>query len=323
MEPARRYLLLTVVPMAALITTAAIWAMLLLPSMPDPMATDFDGDSRADGFVSPVITIVLFTGMSLLALIGFVVFARLGLWHGSAGRILAGSSGATVTLLSVLLIELFRVQADLTDATEARQPVGVLWLYFAIAVGVGLVLAWLATPVPRKPQGAARASAHSSLPRDRSIWTGTVIMHIGIRAVLALVTVFTIIFAFVMPNWATLITAVVMIAAVWATWGWRIRIDAAGLRYRSFAGIPRAHLSHQEIAEAELIDINLGDWGGWGWRKNASGTALVTQSGPGIRITRTNGRILEISTDDAATAVQLLERYRQPMTPGSTPDGNA
>jgi hypothetical protein len=47
----------------------------------------------------------------------------------------------------------------------------------------------------------------------------------------------------------------------------------------------------------------------WGWRLNSSGTGLITQSGPGLRLTRTNGRILEITSDDAASAVKVLARY--------------
>lgn len=83
-----------------------------------------------------------------------------------------------------------------------------------------------------------------------------------------------------------------------------------GFSYRSPLGIPRGIISHEEINKAEPVEINAGDWGGWGWRKNGSGTGLITRSGAGIRITRSNGTYVEASCADAPTATALLKHFQ-------------
>ena len=52
----------------------------------------------------------------------------------------------------------------------------------------------------------------------------------------------------------------------------------------------------------------------WGWRISGAGTGLITRAGSGLRITRTNGQVLEISTQDAVTAANLLNYYGQRET---------
>lgn len=105
--------------------------------------------------------------------------------------------------------------------------------------------------------------------------------------------------------------ALLVALLVLATWGWRIRIDAHGFRYSGFLGFPRAVIPHASIASVECKDIRPSEWGGWGWRLSAGGTGLITRAGSGLRITRTNGRIIELSLQDAATAANLLHYYGQ------------
>src|SRR5690625_478971 len=112
-----------------------------------------------------------------------------------------------------------------------------------------------------------------------------------------------------MPNWATILTGLVTLLAVAMTWGWRFRIDARGSHYSSYLGFPRAVIEHDSIAAVEFVHVNAATWGGWGWRWNNSGTGLITRSGRGLRLTRTNWRILEITSNDAANAVKVLARY--------------
>src|SRR5690625_212428 len=178
--------------MLAIVLVSTVWAVRLAGSVPDPMAVHFDENFVADGFQSPTTNIVMLTGFSLLTIAGFAVAARLGMWHGPAGRIIAGTAGATVTLLSGLQVGLFRRQQGLSDATEATLPPSALGLAFLLALGVGLVMGAVTQPVPQPQTPASPGSseaATSSAPTEdeldqaRVVWQRSEPMHSGVRVV--------------------------------------------------------------------------------------------------------------------------------------------
>lgn len=312
----KRYLLITLIPMIAIVLASALWAGQLASSVPDPMAVHFDEHFAADGFQTPMTNIVMLTGISLLIIVGFAVAARFGMWHGTTGRITAGATCFTVTLLAGLQIELFRIQQGLSDAAQATLPPSALGPALLVAIALGVVMGAVARPVPQSNAAPVEAkpstisvSVGKVSDQETLVWQRSEAMHRGVRIIVSLATATALVFVVVMPNWATILTALVTLLAVATTWGWRFRIDAQGFSYRSYLGIPRATIPHHAIASAELIHVNAANWGGWGWRLNSSGTGLITQSGPGLRLTRTNGRIVEITSDDAATAVNVLQRY--------------
>jgi|SRR5690625_208934 len=302
--------------MLAIVLISTVWAVRLAGSVPDPMAVHFDANFVADGFQSPTTNIVMLSGFSLLTIAGFAVVARLGMWHGPAGRIIAGTAGASVTLLSGLQVDLFRRQQGLSDATEATLPPSALGFALLVALGVGLVMGAITQPVPQPQTSSSTGISEVATPSaptdevvDQAVWQRSEPMHSGVRAVVGCATVVSVVFVVVMPNWATILTGLVTLLAVAMTWGWRFRIDARGFHYSSYLGFPRAVIEHDSIASVELVHVNAATWGGWGWRLNSSGTGLITQSGPGLRLTRTDGRILEITSDDAANAEKVLARY--------------
>lgn len=314
MNPTTRYLVVTLIPLVAIVFVTTGWSLWLLPEVPDPMAVHFDADFAADGYLSPALNIVFISGVSVLIILGFVVLAYAGMRHGAAGRLSAGSAGFTVTLLSVLQIVLFRQQSGLSSATEANLSWALLVLCFGVAAAVGGLLAWVATPVPSPKRQPASSAASVAKESTLTVWKGSETMHIGLRVFLGAVAAMTVVFIFLIPNWVTTLTAIVTVGAVLSTWGWRLRVDSQGFSYRSFLGIPRGHIPHESIETVELIEVNAGNWGGWGWRRNTSGTGLVTHSGPGFRITRINGRVLEVSSTDAPTAVGVLKQYNPDPT---------
>ena len=51
----------------------------------------------------------------------------------------------------------------------------------------------------------------------------------------------------------------------------------------------------------------MGEFGGWGLRwAPGGGFGVVLRSGPGIRITRTNGKTFSVTVDDAEAGAALL-----------------
>ncbi len=318
MSTQKRYLLTTLIPLLVLVVGTMLWATLSVSSVPQPMAIHFDANSVADGFLDPVTNMVLVTAISLLLLVIFVVLARSGMWHGTTGRIVAGSTGFSVALLSALQIELFRIQRGLSDASEATMPGLSLGLSLLIAIIIGGLVAFLVQPVPNT-EPPSTPPAHPNIPdQGKAVWLRSESMHVGVQIVLVLAVVTAFICLIIVPSWATVLTAVLAVVVALSTWGWRYRIDNQGLSYRSYLGFPRGKIPHHAIASAESVHVQAANWGGWGWRFKGSGTGLITHTGPGLRITRTNGRVLEITSDDAPTAAGLLKYYTAQTT---TKDG--
>lgn len=90
---------------------------------------------------------------------------------------------------------------------------------------------------------------------------------------------------------------------------WTMRVDDAGFHWASAVGVPRKSVPHDEIDTVELVEVNTWDWGGWGPRSNmAGGTGLIRASGPGFRITKSDGTYIEATCSDAETAVAALAK---------------
>ena len=305
----KRYILTTLAPLLTLVAGATLWAALSVPLVPDPMAIHFDSNFLPDGYLAPTTSIVLFTSMNLLLLIIFTVLARNGMWHGITGRVIVGSSGFSSGMLSVLQIELFRLQRGLTDATQATLPATSFWFILLLAAVIGVLLTYLVQPVPQ-PEKSSKPAANPGIPHQgKAVWLRSESMHFGVQLVLVIAVMTALVCLIITPNWATGLTTALTVTIALSTWGWRYRIDNQGFSYRSYLGFPRGHIPHQSIASAESIHVKAANWGGWGWRLNGSGTGFITKSGPGVRIMRTNGRVLEITSDDAPTAAGLLKHY--------------
>ncbi|MBU6146979.1 MAG: hypothetical protein KGP10_02255 [Actinomycetales bacterium] len=90
-----------------------------------------------------------------------------------------------------------------------------------------------------------------------------------------------------------------------------VLIDALGitLRYGPLHW-PRQHLSWTDVSSVAHTSVRPWQWGGWGYRwRPGHGTAVVMRGGSGIEITRGNGRVLVISTDDAEGAVSAARQW--------------
>lgn len=93
---------------------------------------------------------------------------------------------------------------------------------------------------------------------------------------------------------------------------WWLSVGPYGFHYRFIFGYPRRTVPCSDITSVKVVKINTWNWGGWGRSWNYDGTGLVTGRGPGIRITRTNGKIIEASCQDeeeAALAANVLEAH--------------
>ena len=307
----RIYSIIVLLPIIVVTVVATVRPLQWLLLVPDPMATHFDADGNPDGFSAPITSIALIAGINLVVIIAVAVALRLKFLTGPQGRFLSGSAAFTVVLISVLQIELFKSQTSLTVATDALLPMSIMGMAFGFATIAGLSIGLVPTPAPSATHDTAPEQSPKPSTPDDLTWRSVEMMHPGVQLVVLLAIAIVIGFVSLAPGWISLVIAGLTVLLVIATWGWRLRIDETGFSYAGFLGFPRGNIPHAAIASAEVTEIRPGQWGGWGWRVSATGTGLITRAGAGVRITRTNGKVLEASTQDAATAVTLINHYRQ------------
>jgi len=104
-----------------------------------------------------------------------------------------------------------------------------------------------------------------------------------------------------------LLAAVVIVSALDVMF-WRVSVDSAGLEVRSLLGLPRFVVPFAAIESAEVIPVRpLRTFYGYGlrWPKRNL-TGIITRAGVGLKVTRTDGRVLVVTVSQAAEAAALL-----------------
>ena len=306
------------IPLAGLILGSCVWASILAANVPDPMAIHWSGDGTANGFSSPASAILLLTGLSLGTLLVFAALTRSGFSTPRAARTNAAILGWTVALVMTLQVRIFVDQQGLTDAAAARISTSTIWWAAVLPVLIAVVLAVVAgrsvidDDLTDEPVEIDQTTGKINAPENASVvWFRTETMGTWVQVFIVALTVGTAILclASAVPVWSAALLVAIIVVACLGSCMWRIRVDSRGFSYRSLLGIPKALVPFDEISHAEPVTIRPGEWGGWGWRLNGSGTGLITKSGPGIRITRTNQHTIELNCDDARRGLAVLEHY--------------
>lgn len=310
------------VPLAVFVALAAAQAV-LLPLLPDPLATHWGLTGGPDGFtpaaVVPLLTLAV--GGGVTALLGGIGLAQLRTARGRTHRLLAAAVWFEVGVLSAVLFGSTLLQVGLDDARDVGS---VTWLVvggFAAGIVLGAA-AWALVPdLPDEGPAAAAPEPLRLAEDERAVWMQTVTMARtgllvlgGALAVLVAVSAGTAIAdvatsgAPSTATWITIGCALLVAALVATTLVYRVRVDDAGLDVRAPIGWPRVRIPRAEIASAEVAYVDpMGEYGGWGWRYGmSSGWGVVMRAGEALRVTRTNGRVFTVTVDDAETAAALL-----------------
>ncbi|MGG7465448.1 hypothetical protein [Plantibacter sp. YIM 135347] len=91
----------------------------------------------------------------------------------------------------------------------------------------------------------------------------------------------------------------------------RVTVDRRGLRVLSGTlGLRVKHIPLDEIESVEADQLVPMQWGGWGYRFMPGRSAVIVRGGEGLVVTRTNGNLFAVSTNDARTAAGLLVALR-------------
>jgi hypothetical protein len=304
-----------VVPIAMALV-ATILMLTWLPELPDPIAVHWNG-SGVDGFG----TAIPFVYMPAVITMVFSGFAVAWSWRPNPSGLLNWNQKVILTtsvwlavLLSIGFGASIALQRGLVDAQDAPNVGPAL----AIAAGIGVVAAaaaWFLLPagesvnvsgVDPKPvdvQGDERVSwSHTTALSTAPL---IVISIVILLALAATVTSLVVVPAAVLAG--VIIILVVLLLALTSFW-WRVTTDSRGFLVRGVFGVPRKRIPLSDIRKVTVVDINPGrDFGGWGWRWAPEGrTGIIVKSGPGIEVTRENGKRFVVTVDDAATGAGVL-----------------
>ncbi|GAB3703414.1 DUF1648 domain-containing protein [Mariniluteicoccus flavus] len=323
-QPRRAFVISAVVVLAAVIGAVAL-VQGARDELPDPIATHWGADGRADGFMALTRHLV-FGGVFTLVMTGFL------LGVGAAVRQLRAMASVAAGLgvfLAVVLIGSTLTQRGLADARDARDQ-GSLLIGAAAGAVVG-VLVWLAVRTHVVP-AAARPAA---LPPDAAVlgvgdaarvaWTGRTRVGrwavVVMAATAALLLGLAIVFSVLGNGQAGAFVLIVLVAIALlgsSTWS-RVIVDRGGVTVRGPGRLRWVHVPLATIESAGVGTVDpLGEFGGYGIRGGLDGSAgVVTSAGPALRVDRAGEKPLWVTVDDADGAAAVLNTLlRRQGAPG-------
>lgn len=299
-------------------TLAAVIGAALIASwrdvLPDPMASHWSTHG-VNGFstTAAVIGYVLVTGL-LGVIIGATLCWRLD--EPAVVRSVVGIvAGVSVSVIGVM-VATAAAQRGVADASSVPTPTWQIGAAMVIGLAVGfgcaaLVPKWSPTQPDVDEAGLPTADIGAA---ERFSWTRTVSSSVGAGLIVGGAITVTAALAVLTGAWPLLVLLAVLAVPMVMMWSVRVTVDRSGVRVRSVVGWPRIRIPVDDIDHADVVDVRaFGDFGGYGYRlcvhgklKGAKG--FVLRSGPGILVTRTDGRRAVIVVDDAHTAAGLVNR---------------
>lgn len=283
--------------------------------LPDPLATHFGLDGRADGWMPLTFALVL-QGLLVIGLPGLllVMMAAGQWWRGGSARLSSSFVAGLCAGLTALFVHLVLLQRDLADAADARLS----WTAFLWSLGAGLAVGLLARallPADLPQPEPVAAEPLTVAPSDRVSWFGRAVPGRAVSILLGGSAVLMVVLAVVVQEWWLWLVALLMVLLVPASTVFRVTIDGTGLTWRSALGLPRGHLPLAEIIGATVVVLRPGDFGGYGLRSAPGATGLVTRSGEALSVSHRSPRSdtdrrLVVTVDDALTAASVIEGLR-------------
>jgi hypothetical protein len=316
----RAYMIVGAIVPLALTAIGVMLMILWLPQVPPTIAIHWSANGEADGFgpawSTPVLTVVLGTGLAaLFSAIGFFS-ARAGEW-GPTLRFLAALNCGVTTMLITMVTGSFGLQRGLEQAEDAPSILPALGLGAATGLAVGII-AWFVQPAAsvRRDDPAAPLTSDSVAlaPGERAAWLRTATMaRPGMIAIVG-VTVLQVALAVVTAAsggemwWLFAGLAVLFSLLAASMCVFRVSVTDAGLRVRSAAGIPTFVIPLENVADAGVVRVQpMSEFGGFGIRTGLDGrSGVVLRTGDAIQVERHKGRPFVVTVDDASTGAALL-----------------
>ncbi|MFH8572475.1 DUF1648 domain-containing protein [Streptomyces sp. NPDC017993] len=297
------------IPFAAAIAAVFFVHRSVSGRLPDPLATHFRPDGRADGF-SSVQGFLTGTLLALLVLgAGSVVLSLIRRTKPPTRWVIAAGWGIAVLLAWVTCLTLLG-NARAAGADAVRLPIWQVAVPLGGAVlagALGLLLAGRDADPSSTPTGAAPRLALGD--REMAGWSRTVgsplLWLLGLlMAVGGLVAGF-------LGTWLSGLVLVLGGMSVVALTSVRVTVDRRGLALAStLLPYPFRRIALDKVREATSRHIApAAEFGGWGYRVRPGRSGLVLRSGEGLVLQLTSGREFVVTVDDAATAASLFNAY--------------
>jgi hypothetical protein len=142
---------------------------------------------------------------------------------------------------------------------------------------------------------------------EPGVWTG----RASSRGLL-LVVVGAVARARFMPGlaiWARCLEVLIALIVL-SFWSVVVSVDEHGLKVGvGPARWPRWEVPIGDVVSADVIDVRLLHYGGWGYRARPGVRAVVIRSGTSLKVSRRRGSDLIVTVDDAEAGAALLDRY--------------
>lgn len=301
------------------LTLTLVW----LPELPSTVALHWGPGDQPDGFgpawAYPVLTGALGIALTLLMWAMVVGGSRGGafpVWSPTQ-RFMAAFAAGLISFLQVSLTWSLAVQRGLEDAREAPAIGGVMLIALAFGMILG-GLGWFVQPAVRIDGPLPTPMTPIPLaPGERAVWVGVVrparslFVGVALGTLVMTVAALTMYIAGAQAWWAVALIAALMLALGMCSLWFRVRVDRDGLEVRSTAGFPAFRVPITAITSAQVGEVHpLADFGGWGLRWAPGRFGVVMRAGEALVVTRTAGRQVVVTVDDAHTAAALLETYR-------------
>jgi hypothetical protein len=286
---------------------------------PDPMASHWGFVGGPNGSTSKAALAATLVGPAVL--LGLAAAAMSLVTSAGRRRPRVALSAGLAALLAGASWSVALANRDVRD-WQAAGHVGLIGAVGAAAVGaaVAATVTWLLRPavgMGKAGEGAATGSVGLQ-PGELVSWTGHARAPLWLPALLALLAALIAVMAIVSRSPAALIGVVALAVAGVATAWIRVSIDWRGLRIR-YGPLPWpvTKIPLDSVRQADRIDLNPREWGGWGYRgsrKLLGRAAVVLRAGDAIRLTLADSSVFAVTVDDAGTGVALLNelRGRQP-----------
>lgn len=299
------YVIPTVAVVLALVAPRVVWHRL-----PNPVAGHWSASGVPDGSLNRTADWLLLAGaVALVGLLPLVLTRRI---RGAARLGAAIAAFAAAFVVSLRLLTLW-ANLDVADWTQARPlPAAAIASAFLIGGIAAAAGAWLDRGLPDE---TAPEPTTSPPPRGPAVpWSGSASSSAMMTLVPLVAVALAVVAVVVLPPVAGTIAAVSLaIGAVVGVLFGRVtvRVDSSGLAVRmGWFGWPRISVPLNEIAEVSVERVEPTQYGGWGLRLLPRTVAVVIRRGDGIRVRRTDGRILVVTVDGAATGAGVLQAYR-------------
>lgn len=271
-------------------------------AVPEPLPThwNFDGDvdGTTGGLTFTVVQALVAAGAAAVA--AGTSLVRAG--QPGARHVVAFGTG-TAWFFAALHFAVVRASVGAVRATEVSLSGG--WVAAAMtgALTLGVIAAVLSPPRVRSTE---RPPA-PSLPigrNERVVWVGSAGSRWLLGAGLAAGAVAA---AMLTAAWPVTVSLVVIGLGLVTLHAITVCVDGSGVQVRfGLGGWPRVAVPLQDIASARAMEIVPTEWGGWGYRITRRGSAVVLRRGPGLVVTRHDGRDLAVTVDSPAQAAAVL-----------------